>query len=73
MKNISIKNFLAIIILIKGAFQLDRRKKKKIGASYSQKQTTEAKWKNRQKRTQTIFPFRVKHGRAPWEYTLIII
>ena len=46
MKNISIKKFLAIIILIKGAFQLDRCKKKKIGASYSQKQTTEAKWES---------------------------
>ena len=46
MKNISINKFLAIIILIKGAFQLDRCKKKKIGASYSQKQTTEAKWES---------------------------
>ena len=43
MKNISVNKTLTSIILIKGAFQLDKRKKKKVGASYSQKQTTKAK------------------------------
>ena len=42
MENISINKTFSIIILVKGAFPLDRHKKK-IGLWHSQKQTTKAK------------------------------
>ena len=58
--------------LIKGAFQLDRYKKKSRSTLFAKTKSKIGKMKVT-KRANTIFPFRFKRCRVPREYTLIII
>ena len=70
VKNVSINKTLTIIILIKGAFPLDRHRKKYVHLIPKNKQLGQNKFNN--KKEPKLLPFRFKHCRMPWEYTLII-